>query len=489
MPTYRPQGVTVNVVDNPRIINIAGQARIPAVIGLGPTSLSVVDEAVVKGASGATDYLAAYSATTAGVTVTKISTTPSVASGSLAYALVTNNGALYQLSSASVTGAGAVTWTGDDGSDANVPSVGATYYVSYTYNSPSTQYDPKTSSDKDTLLSLYGVEGTDTGILTIAGTIALENGSPAVITVQASGSVYSEAAYKTAIDKLQTKKNINYICVVFPSGSVTRANQETLLTYAYSHVVTMNNAGRERGLACGSPSPYSASDGIDTIGDAETSATYLYRANALTNKNVLYVVPSRIRRKDASNNWMELDSNYGAVAVAGLRAAQPRHSQPLHGQVIAGLVIEDEKWNEFQMNQLGGGGCLVLESRSGLVTIRDCITTDGTSANTQEESIADTERYVKTVLRDSLRNQFTSKGKVIGPTTTIDVENGTAAILQSLVNTGEIYAFGQVDDPSTGETKISAKQNRQEPRQIDVTCSVKWLYPFKFISVTVSVYI
>lgn len=489
MPTYRPQGVSVNVVDNPRIINIAGAVRIPAIVGLGPTTLSVVDEAVAKSVEGGTDYLAAYSSTTTGVTVTKIANTAGVASGSLAYNLISDNGALYNSASASVSVAGAITWTGDDGGDVNVPSAGSVYYVSYTFDVPSTQLDPKTISDKDTLLATYGDESTSTGLLSIAGSIALENGSPAVLLVQASGSAYTEAAYKTAIDKLQTKKNINYVCVVFPSGSVTRAAQESLLTYAYSHMTTMNNNGRERGLAVGTPSLYSASDGFDTIGDSETSGTYLYRANALNNKNVLYVVPSRVRRKDGSNNWMELDGNYAAVAIAGLRAAQPRHSTPLHGQVVTGVTIEDEKWNEFQMNQLGGGGCLVLESRDGLVTIRDAITTDPTSANTQEESIADTERYLKVTLRESLKNQFTSKGKVIGPTTTIDVEHATAAILQSLVNSGELYAFGQVDDPTTGETKISAKQNAQEPRQIDVTCSVKYLYPFKFIAVTVSVYV
>jgi len=118
-----------------------------------------------------------------------------------------------------------------------------------------------------------------TGLLTTAGSINLEHGAPSVMLVQASGSTYNVDNYKTAIDKLQKKGGIEQVVVVFPSGSVTRAQQETLLTYAFSHVQAMNQNKRERGLISGSPSTSFASDGIDTIGDASTTGTYVYRSN------------------------------------------------------------------------------------------------------------------------------------------------------------------------------------------------------------------
>lgn len=485
MSAYRLPSVSVDVLDNPRIINRGGDARIPAIVGLGPTSRSVTDEAVQRG-TGSTDNLLVYPAS--GVSVSQIANTPGVTPGQLAYTAVSNNGALYSLASASVDTSGRISWP-QGVAEANVPATGSVYYVTYSYNAPASQYDPGNFFDKDIIKAKYGPESNTTGLLTIAGLLALENGSPSVLLVQASGSSYSESAYRSAIDKLKKKSNIEQLIVVFPSGSVTRSQQESLLTYAYTHVLQMDAEGRERGLMTGSPSPYFASDGFDTIGDSETPGTYLYRANALKSRNVTYVVPSRVRRVDENGNTIELDGNFAAVAVAGVQAAQDRRSTPIHGFPVVGLVIEEEKWNDSEIYTLGAGNCLVLKNVGGVVTIVDALTTDPTSANTTEISVVAQERLVKRTLRDGLANVYTNKGKVITPTTTSDVEATTAALLQSLVNDGELFAFGEVDNPATGELKISAKQNPIEPRQIDVTCSVKYLYPLKFVSVTVSTYV
>ena len=488
MPSYKQPGTTVTTVDNPRIINIATDTMIPAIVGLGLTKRYVIDEPVARGV-GATDNLAAYPA--ANVSVTLISTTQGANSG-LTYL---PNGPLVTLASASVNTAGTLTWnqavqgTGTGVTNAQQPGTGSAYYVTYNYDVPSTQFDPTVISDKTSLIAKYGSENTASGSLTIAGSIVLDNGSPAVMVVQASGSAYSEAIYKTAIDKLQKKKNIESIICVFPSGSVTAAQQQSLLTYAYTHVLTMDNAGRGRGLIDGSPSPYSASDGFDTIGDTSTASTYCYRANTINDRKRIYVVPSRIRRKDASGNYMELDGNYAGCTVAGLKGAQNLRSTPLTGMVVTGIVVEDEKWNEYEMNTLAGSGCLVLESRGGVVTIRDCITTDSTSADTEEESVESVRRLVKRTLQTGLDNAFKGKGVVINSTTPLDVISTTGSILQSLVNAREIAKYGQNDNPITGELKISAVQNAQEPRQIDVTCSIMYLYPFKWAQIFVNTFI
>jgi len=485
MPNYKPSGVTVTVLDNPRIINLGAADRIPAVVGLGPTTRVVVDEAVERG-TGAIDSLAAYPG--AGVVATQFANTSGVTAGSLDAVAVSDNGALYDTASASVSDAGQVTWPQGDAED-NVPATGSVYYATYSYSVPGTQFDPYTVSDKEVIKARYGAESNTGGILTVAGAIVLENGSPAVMLVQASGSVYTEAAYKAAIDKLRTKSNVEQIVVVFPSGSVTRAQQETLLTYAYTHVTNMNNNGRERGLISGSPSALFASDGFDTIGDSETTGTYVYRATTLDNRNMTYVVPSSLTRVNESGQTMELDGNFAAAAVAGVQAAQSLRSTPITGFIVTGITIQDEKWNDFDMRQLAAGGCLVLDSRDGTVTIYDAITTDGTSADTEELSVVAIKRLVQRSVRDGLKNTYTNRGKVITPTTPSDVEATTAAILQTLINSGEIFAFGEEDDPTTGELKISAKQNTAEPRQVDVTFSYKPLYPLKFISVTVSVFV
>lgn len=483
MAVYQPKGVKVNVLDNPNFINIGDEVRLPALVGLGPTSIIVKDEAIVRSAA-ATDTLSVSTATVS--SIDQVSNTPGIASGSVAARAISDNGVLYSNASASISNPGKISWVG--GGD-NVPSTGSVYYISYTYNVLDTQYDPKTFSDKATLKSTYGDEDVTDSLLTVGGAIVLENGSPAVICTQASGSSYTEANYKAAIDKLQKKTNIEQLIILFPSGSVTKAQQESLLNYAITHVKTMTNNGRERGLITGSPSSYYASDGIDTIGDESTADTYRYRAAALADRDICYIVPSRIRRKNESGVYMELDGNFAAAAVAGVQSAQDKQATPIHGFNIAGIEITNEKWNEFEMNQLGSSGCLVLESRAGVVTIRDAITTDGTSADTQEVSVVSTQRLVKRTLQDVLGNTYTNKGKVITTTTTNDVEATTYSALQSLVLANEIADIGREDNPLTGETKISAKRDSTEPRRILVTCSYQPLYPLKWITVTVSVFI
>jgi len=484
MSTYRLPGVTVNILDNPRIINIGGDVRIPAIVGLGPVTRAVTDEAVIR-ATGSIDYLSVYPAN--GVAVSQYANTPGVIAGGLNYQSIFLNGALYNAAVATASVIGSIRWP-QGGATADWPSTGSVYYVTYTYAPPMTQLDPYTTQDKEELKARYGAQDTNTGILTTAGLIALENGAPAVMLVQASGSSYSETTYKAAIDKLQKKTNIEQLVVVFPA-SVTRTQQETLLTYAYSHVIQMSNLSRERGLMSGSPSGYYTATGFDVIGDAATNPSYVYRATALKNRNSTYVVPSRIQRKNDLGVTMELDGNFAAAGVAGVQAAQTLQCTPIHGYPVVGITIEDEKWNEFEMDQLGAGNCLVLESRAGVVTIRDAITTDPTSADTQEISVVSVQRLVKRTLRETLKNTYTNKGKVINSNTTSAVEATTNAVLSSLVTAGEIYEFGESDNPTTGEVKISAQQNRQEPRQIDVTCSYKPLYPLKWVVVTTSVYV
>jgi len=483
MASYQPPAVDVTVLNNPRIIsNVTGQ-RLPAVVGLGPTIRTVVNEAVVRG-SGSVDNLAAYPG--AGFALNQVASIPGVVAGAPNAMLISLGGQLYQSASASLSTSGQITWSSGS---VDIPAFNSTYYVNYIYNVPLSQFLPSTYSDKQVIQAKFGAEDNNTGILTVAGSIALENGSPQVIMVQASGSSFNAAAYTTAIDTLQKLDNIEQICIVFPSGSATVAQQQFVLSYAFSHTQLCNTMGKDRGLISGSPSPAYAVDGYDTIGDVNTPDTYLYRGAALKSADSMYIVPSTVQRYDQNGNLMELDSNFAAVAIAGLQASQPKRSTPLNGFTVTGIIIPDDKWLPVEMNQLGAGNCLVLQSHAGVVTIRDYITGDPTSANTQEPSVQATERLVKRTLSTGLYNTYTNKGLTILPQTPQNVAGTAQSLLSGLVTQGELYAYGQQDNPNTGETKISAQQDATEPRRINVTCSVKYAYPLKWIQVTVSTFV
>jgi hypothetical protein len=480
--------INVNFIPNPRISNRNADTRVVAIVGLGPTSINVVDEPVTRG-TGSIDYLSKYPGTN--VNVSQIADFPNVITGAPNYVLISQGGVLYNSASASASTAGAITWSGSPSSDVDIPTPGDIYYVSYQVGVPSTQFDPEEFSDKSDIQSKHGPESNTAGILTVAGTIALENGAPSVLLCQASGSSYNETNYKAAIDKLIKRDNIEDVVIVFPTNaSVTRAQQEVIITYAMSHIMRANSLGRERGLVYGSPSVQSAADGINTIGDSSTPGTFIYKAFNSRNEDICYTVPSRVRRKDASGNYMELDANFGAAAVGGLQSSLPKRSSPMHGMIITGIEIENEEFDDEQLQRLSNAGCLVLYAKDNIIRIYDSITTDPTSADTEEKSVIAQKRLVKRTLRNGIRNEFfQGKGTIIYPTTDTDVEAKVESLLGGLVRDREIYEYGVQDDPTTGQRKIIAKIDPSEPRKIKVSCSIRYLYALKYMDIEVSTYV
>jgi hypothetical protein len=513
MSLYSPPKVDVNVLPNPRIINIAGEARLPAIVGIGPTVRVVVDESVQRGVGGI-DYLSAYPSTN--VVITKVAKRSGLnyTSGSSSNdpdAIPGLNGSLYLVSGSIPPGGvnpvagyfgsngtytnGAISWNQEPAAvtTGSVPATGSVYFVTYQFDVPASQFLPQVFSDKQSLINTYGNENNTSGSLTVAASIALENGAPAVVVCQVSGSLnnFSVADYRNAIDKLRKKSAIEEIIAIFPSGSLPTATfRNDVQTYLFQHTQLMNLNRRWRGMYYGVASPYyNPTESFDLIGDESISNSYVGKAKAFSHEDVVLIAPSVVWRFDADNKRMELDSAYAACAVAGVHSAQPLRSIPITGFVVTGINIEEDKWDTFQMDTLGAGGVLVLQNIGGVITIRDAITTDSTSANTQEISVVSQRRLVERTLSEKLFEVYTNKGKTINPSTVRDVEATTRSILNSLRQAGEIFGYGVKDDPNTGETKITAIQDVNEPRRINVTCSIKYLYPMKFLSVTVSTFV
>jgi len=294
-----------------------------------------------------------------------------------------------------------------------VPATGSIYYVSYQYSVPASQFLPMTFSDEQSLVNVFGEESNTVGSLTTAASIALENGAPAVIVCQVSGSAASPsvAKYRDAIDKLRKKSAVEEIIAIFPSGSLpTSTFRNEVQTYLFQHTQLMNLTGRWRGMYYGVSSPrYNPTESFDTIGDSSISESYVGKALAFKHQDIALVAPSVVWRFDANNNRMELDSAYAACAVAGLHAAQTLRSTPITGFPVVGFNIEEDKWDMFEMTALGAGGVLVLQNVAGLTTIRDAITTDSTSADTQEISVVSQRRLVERTLSSKLFDVFTNK--------------------------------------------------------------------------------
>lgn len=453
---YKAPGVTVESIASQRVINISEEVRIPAIISTGPNIRTVTDEPVERAAgsgSGNRDYLGNY-----GVTVTQVAAVPGTSGSYSSWAGNWTYGA-----GVDSDNLGYVEWTAGEPGNGQ-PKEGEIYYVSYTYPVPATQYDPTLFVDSDDIREFYGDEDLVTGMMTIAANLALENGAPAVMCVQVSGS--TDAAWKTAVDKLKKKKNVAYVIPI--TTNTTRQG------YITDHCLTESQPliGHERECFLG----MAASSDVDA---------HVARAQALKNiRNILAFPSNNVTRGDFT-----LDGTYVAAAVAGSITGQEKVVSPVTGKTLVGFALLDEAYEPYDMNRLGANGVLVCYSEAGVVKVRHSITTDTTSATTAEVSVVASDDYVRRITRTKLDDMFLNKGIVIGPTTTGAVEEAVKAIWNAMVRDRYIYEYGTKTDPLTGEVPVKAVVDPNEPRQINVTGSIKFLYPLNYIKVTFFVYI
>lgn len=464
---YRPPHVRVESIANNRIINISEEDRIVAIVGPGPTTRSVTDEAVtrVSGSAPSIDRLA-----NSKVTVTKVAAYPG-ATGSYGnwsgnYIWVPGTGG---------TDTGAILWM--SGSSGNgQPRDGETYYVTYTYPVPTTQYNPQLFVDSGDIENIYGIEASATGAITTGAKIVLENGAPAVMCLQISGSVDSSLVWTNTLNKLKKKDMVSYV-VPLASGS----NSDDVRTAVLTHCLNESSPdiGHEREAVFGL-----------TYGDNMSVDSYISTATAFSNKRAILVTPGiGVTRTLSDGRVKVLDGDYCAAAVAGAVTAQEKPIYPITGKIIVGIEIPDDQYEPYDMNRMGAVGVCVLYSKSGVIKCRHAMTTDTASADTEEISVVAADDLVRRITRNKLEDQFLGKGIVVNPNTSRNVEAAVRAIWGQLVRNGSIYAFGTKNDPTTGEVPISAVQDSSEPRKILVTGSIKYLYPLNYINVSFYTYV
>ena len=456
--TYTPPSVRVTSIANNRIINIDEDARIPCIIGEGPTTRTITDTAITRG-SGAYDVLPNSGSAVGYITLSAVSPYPGAAANY-------SNWVGYF----STSGSSSVYWGGTAGSSA--PRVGEVYYVSYTYAVPSSQFTPQLFVDSNDVKAFYGAESTGTGKLTIAANMTLENGAPAVMCLQVSGSVAASANWSTAFDKLKKKSNIAYI-VPITSGS---AIQNLAITHC--DIESNPDIGHERECIIGADSTVVTVD------------NFVSKANALDNKRVVLVAPDAdVTRTASAGTALVLGGEYIAAALSGLITGQDKIIKPVTGKQIVGFTIPDDQYEPYDMNRMANAGVCVIFAKSGVIKVRHAITTDTSNADNREISVVAADDLVRRITRSSLTAAYIGKGIVISESTPAGVAATVKAIWNSLVRDGLIDSYGTKNDPTTGEVPITAAQDPNEPTRINVTGSVKFLYPLNYINVEFYIYV
>lgn len=307
---------------------------------------------------------------------------------------------------------------------------GATVRITYKYTD-ATFFDATTFTDAFDLQDAYGPafdsSGTLISPLTLAGQLAFSNGATEIVGVAVSYSGSPVLGdYQAALDKLQ---DIESVAVVVPA-----TGDHTIFPSVSSHVNLQSSNRRER----------RAIVGVDGSSTAVSTSTRIGYAQAIDNRRVMFVSPSKIKYfSTAANLEVTIAGYFMAAAVAGIAVSQGV-SIPLTRKVLIGFTSIPEVMSEQQKNtEATAGICVVEQLRSGQIRIRHGVTTDPTDLYSREWTITGQEDR----LAISVRNYLDASGivgSVISETTLASVKAQVIGALGILQNNGDIQDWRNI---------------------------------------------
>jgi Phage tail sheath protein. len=346
------------------------------------------------------------------------------------------------------------------------PADGETYYVSYTYKKPESEFIPKVFYSYDEVVAEYGnYDVTATGkvinSLALGAEIAFLNGVVPLVCVQARND--SDYEMKAAIDKLERPiVGISNFSTVVPLTS-SKSVADHLLSHVSNMSLPIN--GKER-------------VGYMSAFDGESVQVSINTAKMLKNERIVYVVPGSATKdiKDLRTgkiNTRKVPGYMLAVAVASL-GLKNDPAEPLTNKSIVGFKDLGTLYTESEMNLMAESGCLVLKQNGSTIKVRHGITTSNESTESSEITLVQIKDYVIEAARNTLGESYI--GNKLKPAIVSEVESSLVNMLNQLQGQEIILGYGGV----------SVKRSTLNPTQIDVKFEIEAVYPLNYIDISFS---
>lgn len=204
--------------------------------------------------------------------------------------------------------------------------------------------------------------------------------------------------------------------------------------------------------------------GFFGFNSSETVSSMSSKAIAISNKRAVLVGPQQFIIADTlMPSYVAAAAVAGAYVSTGINARLTR--KQLNGCVPAVKLLKSEE------NMLAESGILVISSNGA---IRHAITTDTTTAQTEELSVVKIENEIKKAIVQYL-DAFI--GVPLSARDLAVISNGVTSILNGFVESGALESVGNA----------VVKQNSNDPRYLDVLVSYKPAYPAVWIDVYLTV--
>jgi len=334
-------------------------------------------------------------------------------------------------------------------------SLSIVYDINHTYGIPVLA----TSNGNGTFTLTNRVKGANhtIRIVNIRPELGLPINDPFYEISNGTTGTISDSDYSNALDTLK-QYDTNIIVPLNISSTVRNALK--------SHVDSMSghDERKERiGIVSGD------------INQSQSEAIVI--STGLSDQRMVYVYPTSAFKYDPINRSnMVLNGSYIACALAGILSFYDPAEPSTHKTLSGFTALGAGPFTRTQMNTLASNGVCVIEDFRGNIRVRHGMTTDLTSADTQEISVVRAVDYTATLVRESLEATYIAK-KIVS-TTVASISSTTKSVLERLKEGNIIYDY----------KNIRVKQNTSEPRQIDVRFDLRPVYPCNWIEITLALY-
>ena len=347
------------------------------------------------------------------------------------------------------------------------PTAGNTYYVTFYKVKDASYYEPATFFDINDVRNYYGNElnGGVISEITLAASLAFQNGAAQVICVQQASS--STADKKLAIDKLELV-DLDYILAPGMTDS-------TMSSYIWASVVKMNTITMKK------ERQYITS-GLNL---SDSVATLQAREESFNDELVTCIVPSKVELVQTDglcnvDQSLVVSGAYAGAALAG-KMSDPNYdvAEPVTYKVISGInSLAGVKYYDTEMNNLASSGGCVLFDDNGTIRVRHGLTTntDG-SAYKAEIQIVNIKQATKKELRLVLKPYIGTK--YVTPLTNSLIAASVDSFCTQQVN-------AQVFD---SYRNVKVAQSTQDPRIALVSFEFKPVSTTTWVDVSFGLYI
>ena len=379
------------------------------------------------------------------------------------------------------------------------PSFGSAYYVTYDFTRSADDYaNPTRVYSTDQLYdftspitqSNYSVNK-----LAIAGEIAFENGASSLFLIQINDSTApGTPTYNQISDAIDAAALSSLITdVVVAEIPATEDTAEAVHVKLMGHVASMCSQTEKKYRRGWFGMPRGTS-----IGDPDSPHTFIFTSTRVLQPNstspargrLILCAPAEIDRiitlEDSSEQQLELDGSFLAVANAAAFCALPSPADALLGKTITGFVTDStfETYLSAEFNVMADNGVFVNVLDAGNIKMVDPLTTEagGSGVVEFEEPSSSAQKDAVTRSVDSVLDK-NCKGVVPDDLTDFlaDIKGWIGSAINSNINAGNIGPYRTINGTTRSIdllSDIQVFQDATDPR----TYTFKYWFNLRYVA-------